>query len=151
MTTDAIQTVFNCAHLAFLPGEFCVFDPKGSDDTTLTKSLNGLREIWGRKSLVVVNAPLVRDKLFGDRPFREARHFDVLELFAFVRPAQFCAPSITGLANYLAMGEPKGAFEQAKFLRQIVDRLFNELRTCDLAFRLMALSSLGYMQARQWP
>ena len=53
-------------------------------------SLNELREAWGRESLLVANAPLLRTRLFGNRNFREAQHFDVLELFAFVPPALCC-------------------------------------------------------------
>ena len=45
---------------------------------------------------------------------------DVLELYAFVRPARFCAPSPTGLALSLGLAEPKSAEEQRvmQFLRE---------------------------------
>jgi ATP-dependent DNA helicase DinG len=67
----------------------------GADGTQLL-SVPELRQLWGQEALIIANAPLMRARLFGNRHFREARHYDVLELFAFVRPAQFCAPLCGG-------------------------------------------------------
>jgi ATP-dependent DNA helicase DinG len=58
---------------------------------------------------------------------RSPRIFDALELFVFVRPAQFCAPSAAGLALALGLPEPKGAEAQATALRQVCGLLLDEL------------------------
>src|SRR5262249_31134043 len=50
-----------------------------------------------------------------------------LELFAFVRPAKFCAPSAAGLPPALGLPEPKGAPAQAEALGEARPRLLGEL------------------------
>jgi ATP-dependent DNA helicase DinG len=52
---------------------------------------------------------------------------DVLELYAFVRPARFCAPSPTGLALSLGLAEPRSAEDQAGALREAAGLLLGEL------------------------
>ena len=96
-------------------------------EDTRALSVNELRELWGRDPLIVANAALVRTRLFGNRQHREARHFDVLELFAFVRPAQFCAPSVAGLALACGYPEPQTPEAQAQVLFDVVTRLCEEL------------------------
>lgn len=108
------------------------------------------REAWGREPLLIVNAPLMRQRLFGQRSFREAKHFDLLELFAFVRPARFAAPSVAGLALAMGYGEPEGAEAQAAVVYQVALALARELSDAPLAFRLMARSSLEFMQRQGW-
>ena len=53
--------------------------------------------------------------------------FDVLELFAFVRPARFCAPTPRGLAQALDLGDPHSLEAQALALGRVADRLLAEL------------------------
>jgi ATP-dependent DNA helicase DinG len=53
--------------------------------------------------------------------------FDLLELFAFVRPARFCAPTPRGLAQALDLGDPQGVERQAVALGRAADRLLSEL------------------------
>lgn len=56
------------------------------------------------------------------------RAYDILELFAFVRPAAFCAPTPRGLALALGLPPPEGAEEQALSLRQVAGVLLRELQ-----------------------
>ncbi|NKB55653.1 MAG: ATP-dependent DNA helicase [Alphaproteobacteria bacterium] len=53
--------------------------------------------------------------------------FDVLELFAFVRPATFCVPTIPGLADALQLTAPGDATEQGTTLRTAAMALLREL------------------------
>lgn len=108
------------------------------------------REAWGREPLLVVNAPLIRQRLFGARSFREARHFDLLELFAFVRPARFAAPSVAGLALATGFAEPEGAPAQAAMVFRVAQTLGRELSEAPLSFRLMAKASLDFMKKQNW-
>ncbi len=66
-----------------------------------------------RAPVVVAHAALTARRLGLQAPPRSRDIFDALELFAFVRPAQFCAPSAAGLALALGLAEPKGAAAQA--------------------------------------
>nr|WP_246050716.1 ATP-dependent DNA helicase [Asticcacaulis tiandongensis] len=108
------------------------------------------RELWGREGLLVANAPLIRQRLFSGRQHREARHFDLLELFAFVRPARFCAPSVAGLALAVGYSEPEDTEAQARILAQVALALGRELTEAPLAFRLMARASLQLMAENGW-
>ncbi len=113
-------------------------------------ALNELRELWGRESLILANAPLNRTRLFGNRQHREARHFDVLELFAFIRPAQFCAPSVAGLALACGFDEPETPEAQAAALFDIVSTLCETLKSAPLGFRLVAQSGVRLMEKQGW-
>lgn len=52
---------------------------------------------------------------------------DVLELFAFVRPAKFCLPTVRGLCATLGLGEPPGLEEEAQALITVVRALLDEI------------------------
>jgi len=82
--------------------------------------------------VLVAHASLTARRLGIAPPARSADLLDVLELFAFVRPARFCAPSPSGLALALGQSEPKGAEAQAAALRDAVSTLLREL--ADLAY-----------------
>ena len=108
------------------------------------------RELWGREPLIIANATLMRSRLFGNRQAREARHFDVLELFAFIRPAQFCAPSAAGLALVCGYEEPQTPQAQAEVMAAVVSDLCETLRTAPLGFRLVAQSGVQLMAKQGW-
>src|SRR5215470_8578158 len=52
---------------------------------------------------------------------------DLLELFAFVRPAKFCLPTARGLCEALELTRPDGIEEEAVTLGQAVRALLAEL------------------------
>ena len=54
--------------------------------------------------------------------------FDLLELFAFVRPAAFCTPTPGGLAIALGLERPRQPEEEAGVLRRAAEQLLTELR-----------------------
>ncbi|MGZ3305258.1 MAG: ATP-dependent DNA helicase [Asticcacaulis sp.] len=113
-------------------------------------STGELRELWGREPLVVANAALIRNRLFAGRQHREAAHYDVLELFAFVRPAQFCAPSAAGLALACGHEEPQSPRDQARVLFRVIGNLIETLESADLGFRLAAQSAVKAMARHGW-
>jgi ATP-dependent DNA helicase DinG len=80
-----------------------------------------------RAPVIVAHAGLTARRLGLASPPRSKDIFDALELFAFVRPAQFCAPSAAGLALALGLPEPKGAAEQALALQTCCRTLLAEL------------------------
>ena len=77
--------------------------------------------------VMVAHASLTARRLGLSPPGRSNDLLDVLELFAFVRPARFCAPSPSGLALAMGMSEPKGAEAQAQALRNAAVALLTEL------------------------
>src|SRR5215472_11286092 len=54
--------------------------------------------------------------------------FDVMELFAFARPAQPCVPSALGLARALGIEWPKTPEDCARTLHAAAARLLDEIR-----------------------
>ncbi len=85
------------------------------------------RDLLEHGPVLVAHAAMTAKRLNMHAPPRGGRLFDVLELYAFVRPATFCAPSAVGLAMALGLPEPKGAAEQASSLRVSADALLREL------------------------
>lgn len=77
--------------------------------------------------IIVAHASLTARRLRVAAPERREDLLDALELFAFVRPATFCAPSGAGLALAMGHPEPRGAEAQAEALRRAVKDLLQEL------------------------
>src|SRR5581483_157108 len=90
-------------------------------------------------------------RLSAPVPPRSPRVFDALELFAFVRPGRFCAPSAAGLAQAMGMAEPKGAEAQAVALREVCGRLLAELATAPEPSRAEALAIAETLARAGWP
>jgi ATP-dependent DNA helicase DinG len=80
-----------------------------------------------RAPVIVAHAGLTARRLGLQAPPRSKDIFDALELFAFARPAQFCAPSAAGLALALGQAEPRGPAEQAEALAACCRLLLAEL------------------------
>jgi ATP-dependent DNA helicase DinG len=75
--------------------------------------------------------------------------FDLLELFAFVRPARFCIPTPRGLAEALGLPAPRGLEDEAVALHEAAAGLLAELQATTPDPRL---SRLAWTMARgNWP
>ena len=83
-------------------------------------------------------------------PARSRDIHDVLELFAFVRPAQACAPSAAGLALALGLAEPKGVVAQAAVLRVGAEVLLTELAAAPWPSREEALALAETFMRAGW-
>ncbi|MFJ6025814.1 ATP-dependent DNA helicase [Brevundimonas sp. NPDC092305] len=109
--------------LAVPPGAGAICDDEGA-----RKIGRGAAEgTFTTGPVLVAHASLTARRLGVSPPSRSAELLDVLELFAFVRPARFCAPSPSGLALALGQSEPKGAEAQATALRDAASVLLREL------------------------
>ena len=109
--------------LATPPGAGAVCDDAGA-----RKVGRGAAEgVFTGGPVLVAHASLTARRLGLSPPPRSPEMMDVLELFAFVRPEQFCAPSPTGLALALGLAEPRSAEEQAGCLREAAAALLREL------------------------
>ncbi|MDP3403937.1 MAG: ATP-dependent DNA helicase [Brevundimonas sp.] len=109
--------------LAVPPGAGAICDDEGA-----RKIGRGAAEgVFTGGPVLVAHASLTARRLGLSPPPRSPDLLDVLELWAFVRPATFCAPSPSGLALALGMAEPKGAEAQAAALRDAAAALLREL------------------------
>ena len=100
--------------------------------------------------VLVAHAALTARRLGLAPPARSRDVMDVLELFAFVRPARFCAPSPTGLALALGLTEPKGAEAQAAALHESAQILLKALADPAYPAREAAVTLAETMDRAGW-
>jgi ATP-dependent DNA helicase DinG len=109
------------------------------------------RDLFEAGPVLIAHAALTARRLGLPAPPRAPRLFDVLELFAFVRPARFCAPSAIGLAQALDLPAPRDAPSQAGALRAAAARLLGELAAAPSPSREEALAQAEALGRAGWP
>ena len=108
------------------------------------------RDLFERGPVLLAHAAMTARRLGLHAPARSPGLFDALELFAFVRPARFCAPSAAGLAQALGLPEPKGAPAQAAALREVCASLLAELAAKPEPSREEALATAETLARGGW-
>jgi ATP-dependent DNA helicase DinG len=108
------------------------------------------RDLFERGPVLLAHSAMTARRLALPAPPRSPRVLDALELFAFVRPARFCAPSAAGLAQALGLAEPKGAPAQAAALRQACEVLLAELAAAPEPSREEALAVAETLARAGW-
>src|SRR5262249_46453956 len=76
--------------------------------------------------------------------------FDVMELFAFVRPAQPCVPSALGLARALGLPWPKSPEDSARTLHAAAAQLLREIGALSEKMRLELAPLIGTLARSGW-
>ncbi|MBV9509299.1 MAG: ATP-dependent DNA helicase [Caulobacteraceae bacterium] len=133
--------------LAVLPGpQAAVCDGSGAQ----ALSADAARKLAMSAPVVVAHAGFTAKRLDLSAPARSRDIFDVLELFAFVRPARFCAPSVTGLALALGLAEPRAIEEKAQGLHQACRLLLAELAEAPWPSREEALATAETLGRAGW-
>ena len=102
---------FNGVVMISPEGEITHPDMRHADEITRQKQILICHRKWTEARL---NAELVKT-------------VDVLELFAFVRPAQFCLPTPSGLASRLGLAAPLSAEDKALTIIRAARCLLDEL------------------------
>lgn len=87
-------------------------------------SHDAARMLVNKKPVMVCHAPFTRARL-GVEDFHG---FDVLELYAFVHPVQFCVPTPIGLCNALGLNAPEDFEDQPFALMDIAAALLNDIQ-----------------------
>jgi ATP-dependent DNA helicase DinG len=108
------------------------------------------RDMIEQGPVLLAHAAMTAKRLGLHAPPRSARIFDALELYAFVRPARFAAPSSAGLAIALGLPEPKGALAQAGVLREVCAILLKELAETPWPTREEALATAETLARGGW-
>ncbi len=99
------------------------------------------------------NVPIVCHRRWSEaRAGHEiATCLDVMELYAFVRPARFCLPTPRGLAAQLALPRPAGGEDMAALLPRAAYTLLDEMAAAPDAQRREAAAIATMMAAAGWP
>jgi ATP-dependent DNA helicase DinG len=98
-----------------------------------------------RRRPILCHAPATARRLGVER----FAAFDLLELFAFVRPARFCLPTPRGLAEALGLPGPRGLEDEALALHRAGGALLSELQATTPDPRL---ARIAWTMARgHWP
>ena len=100
--------------------------------------------------MLLAHASMTARRLGLAPPPRSARLLDVLELFAFVRPAAFCAPSAAGLAIAAGLACPEDVTKQAISLRVVTEMLLAALVEASVTARDLALAQAEAMGRAGW-
>ncbi|HLU91240.1 MAG TPA: ATP-dependent DNA helicase [Pedomonas sp.] len=97
--------------------------------------------------VILLNAPLTASRL----GYPSLSGLDLLELFAFVRPAEFCVPTARGLARALGLEAPVTPEEEALFLWQAAETLLSEMESPDWRYKVGAYGSAQALLRLKWP
>ncbi|MHB8530381.1 MAG: ATP-dependent DNA helicase, partial [Caulobacteraceae bacterium] len=108
------------------------------------------RALFAAGPVLLAHAAMTARRLELPPPPRSSRLFDVLELFAFARPAAFCAPSAAGLAIAVGLAEPRDAPAQAGTLREVAAMLIGELAASPVPSREEALALAETLGRAGW-
>ena len=68
--------------------------------------------------------------------------FDLLELFAFAKPAEFCIPTPQGIARALNLPIPENGFDAALVLLDAAETLLKELHFCSNKEKVISIAEL---------
>ncbi len=93
---------------------------------------------------IVCHAPSAARRL-GIQPFRA---FDILELFAFAAPAQFCIPTPSGVASAMGLDVPESHNDEPLLLRRSAQRLL--MAIADRQFRSDTIAIATSMTQGGW-
>jgi ATP-dependent DNA helicase DinG len=132
--------------LAVPPGAGAVADDEGARALPRSQAAR----LFEDGPLIVAHAGLTARRLGLSPPPRSQDLLDALELYAFVRPAKFCAPSAAGLALALGLPEPVGAEAQAVALRHACEVLLDELAISPVPSREEALQVAETLGRARW-
>ena len=130
-----------------------VIHTAGGDSSTLSAG-EGLRRLAAEPHLVC-HLPYLVERLAliaqvgpeARRLARQIRHYDVAELFLFVRPAQFAVPTAQGLARALGVT----AQDDALALRMATDVLLDDLAAANYPQPRETLQVAHFLARGNWP
>ncbi len=148
LVVNAVSQSFDLAlAVAVLPGaRAAVADAAGGRPATAAQA----RAAFEEGPALVAHAAMTAQRLGLSVPSRTSRLLDVLELFAFVRPALFCAPSAAGLAIAMGLDAPKTVVVQARSIRAVAQALLAELADHPTPGRAEALAQAEVIARAGW-
>jgi ATP-dependent DNA helicase DinG len=96
--------------------------------------------------LLLVNAPLIGSRLGN----ADLHGLDLLELFAFLFPAQFAVPTVAGLARAMGLEKPATDNEATSLIPRIAAEMLDWCGRADWAEREGAWTALRQLERLHW-
>ena len=96
--------------------------------------------------LLMVNAPLLGARL----GHADLSGLDLLELFAFLFPAQFVIPTVAGLARAMGLPPPESDAQAAALIPDLARAMLAWTERTDWAEREGAWTGLGQLERLRW-
>jgi len=96
--------------------------------------------------LLMVNAPLIGARLGNP----DLHGLDLLELFAFLFPAQFAVPTVAGLARAMGLPAPEGDAEATRLIPRIATEMLEWCERADWAEREGAWTGWRQLERLRW-
>ena len=127
------------------PGHGTILTPDGE---VVDYDLKDLKQVIRDQAFLICNQTVTSRRLQGT-PYKP---FDVLELFAFIRPAEFCLPLPFGLAKALSLPiSPDSLEEEALIILQAAQKLFQDITVPDYPYPEGAAANAQVMAKSGWP
>ena len=120
--------------------EAIIITPDGEIETHPKQRAAALAQ---KTPMIVCHAKWTKSRL----GFESDKPFDVMELFAFVRPARVCLPTPSGLATALGLAKPTSPEDEALIIGQATHHLLDEIDEM-LAPTKQILQELAEMMGR---
>ncbi len=96
--------------------------------------------------LLLINAPLIGARLGNP----DLHGLDLLELFAFLFPAQFAVPTVAGLARAMGLAAPENDDAAARGIAKIATEMLDWCGRTDWAEREGAWTALRQLERLRW-
>lgn len=111
-------------------------------------SQNQARMVAGKsQNLLVCHIPYTRQKLGSN----DLRAYDLLELYAFVHPTRFAAPTPAGLAKALGVDICEEALDTPMMMLDCVNALLSDLIQMSNSDKLLNIAEIMGMNGKAWP
>lgn len=141
---DPFDTISRLPALVVGPVGGVIVTPDGEVETY---ALSELRNILRDHDFLICNRPVAERHLQADL----SGCFDILELFAFIRPAEFCLPLPLGLTVALDLpGMDDNHEDEAAVLIRSAQLLFNELLSPEYKYPEGVQATAYSMSAAGW-
>ncbi len=116
-----------------------------------TLSLDDAAELLERKQAIVCHLAFTSQRLKLQHALPFDQHLDVLELFAFARPAAFCLPTPRGVARTLELEVPDTLEDQALTILRSAHLLLSAIAAFDPVAKEAAQPIATFMARAGWP
>ncbi len=142
---DPFEVLSRLPALIVGPGHGIILTPDGEVGEY---DIRELKKAVRDQAFIICNH-MVTSRRLGNISYRA---FDILELFAFIRPAEFCLPLPFGLTQALGFSDRGDSpEEEALIILQSAQRLFQEFISPDYVYAEGAMAGAQAMAGAGWP